>query len=460
MNILTAIKGFVMKILNLNQIETATNTAGVLSAEMKDRIELWAHMYQGIADWNDDAPSCGIEKVIAGSLSDPITEEIKIASDNAELQTLMQKVQEDVNTIIEYFVAFGGCVIRPVFSNSKIQYEIVHLGNYLPLAYDIDGTLIKAIITKRLSEGKKEYLLCETHSFENRTHKVDSTLYKMDSGIIGAELPLTSIVQTADITPHFEWQNVEKPFIIEFRNREPNKIDGSNVPCALIAGVENLIKDADEQYSRLIWENEAGKLKLFADADLFDKRQTKDGSDTVTHLNPTLRKLFVKLNGDGTSTEKITTFAPTLRNNDLITGLNKIFQQIEIATNIGKGTISDLADIHQTATQFAGGKKAFYSKIDKYETELEAKYKDTAYVFAYMLSAYLNIPFNPEIEITYNDMTRKDPKELKMMALQEVAAGIMSKAQYRMQFYGETEEEAEANVPEDTNSMGGLFGNV
>ena len=46
-------------------------------------------------------------------------------------------------------------------------------------------------------------------------------------------------------------------------------------------------------------------------------------------------------------------------------------------------------DVRQTATQFAGGKKAFYSKVDSYEGELEKKYKAVAYVFAYMASAYL-----------------------------------------------------------------------
>ena len=50
--------------------------------------------------------------------------------------------------------------------------------------------------------------------------------------------------------------------------------------------------------------------------------------------------------------------------------------------NIGSGTISDLQKATQTATQFTGGKKAFYSVVDTIEAELEEKYKDCAYVFA------------------------------------------------------------------------------
>lgn len=446
-----------MKLLNITQIETVTKTANVLSSEMKSRIELWARMYAGCAEWQNEAPSCGVEKAIAGALSTPITEEIKIDSENEELKKIMDKLQKDVSTIVEYFVSFGGCLLRPVFSNGRVQYEINHLGNYIPLSYDIDGSLTGAIITKRISENGKEFLLCEKHTYKNKNHYVDSSLFAIDNGQIGKEVGLAATEQTADITPSFVWENVERPFIIEFRNREANKIDGSNVPVALIAGAENLIKDADEQYARLIWENEAGKTKVFADADLFDKRQNKSGVDTVTHLDPKLKKLFVKLNGDGTSQEKITTFSPALRNNDLILGFNKILQQIETVLDIGKGTISDLQQTQQTATQFTGGKKAFYSKIDKYETELEEKYIASAYVFAYMLSAYENIPFNSEITIEYNDMTRKDPREQKEIAMREVTSGIMSKAEYRMKFYGESKEEAEANVPEETAPS--MFGN-
>ncbi len=446
-----------MKILNITQIETVTKTSGILSEEMKARIELWGRMYAGCAEWQDNAPSCGVEKAISSALSTPITEELKIDSENEELKNLLSKLHKDVSTIVDYFVSFGGCVLRPVFSNGRVQYEINHLGNYLPLAYDIDGTLTSAIITKKISENKKNYILCEKHTYKDKNHLVESSLYIMDGDKIGKEVPLTDTIQTADITPSFAWQNVDRPFIIEFRNREPNKIDGSNVPVALISGAENLIKDADEQYARLIWENEAGKTKVFADADLFDARQTKNGNDTVTHLDTNLKKLFVKLNGDGTSQEKITTFSPALRNNDLIVAFNKILQQIETVADIGKGTISDLESVAKTATQFTGGKKAFYSKVDKYETELEEKYINSAYVFAYMLSAYNNIPFNPEISVSYNDMTRKDPREQKEIAMREVTSGIMSKAEYRMKFYGETKEEAEANVPDEPAPS--MFGN-
>lgn len=441
------LRSFFMNIFNLSQVEKVGNVTGAISSEMKAAIELWEKIYTGSADWNSNAGSCGITKIIASSLADPITEEMKIASDNETLENLMRSLHRDAQKIIEYFVSFGGCVLRPVFSSRRVQYEIVRLGNYLPLSYDIDGTLTSAVITKNILCDKKTYLLTEKHCFKNGNHSVESKLYKTDNGAIQKEVPLTETAQTENITPFYEWQNVKMPFIVEFRNNETNIVDSSCVPCALIAGVENLIKDADEEYSRFVWELESGNRKVFADADLFDRRQSKNGKDTVTHLDGNLRKLFVRLNGDGTAQEKITEFSPVLRVNEHIAALNEIFRRIETATNIGKGTISNLTEERQTATQFSGGKKAFYSKVDKYETELEAKYKNCAYVFAYMMSAYTNEPFNPEIRIEYNDMTRKDPKELKQMALQEIASGVMNKWEYRKIFYGEDENEAKANTP-------------
>ena len=456
MELFSKIKGWVMKILNINTIENAIGTGTLLSAEMRAALELWAEMYAGIAPWHKKSPSCGIEKTLAGTLSQPIGEEIKLAVKNKAIAETMESLNADSYRIIESFVSLGGCVVRPIFSSERLQYEIVPLGNYLPTSYDIDGTLTGAVITKRLTAGKKHYMLVEMHEYKNQNHTVKTRLFETiaANGEIVKEKSLEEIPQTQGLTPEFTWQNVDRPFIIEFRNRETNRIDGSNIPVPLIAGAESMIKDADEQFSRMVWEQEAGKMRIFADYDLFKKIQGTNPEDV--QIDPKLKNVFAFFNGDSTDKERIKTHAPTLRTEQQKQAMQEILKRLEQSCNVGKGILSDLEQTPQTATQFLGGRTAFYSKVDTYESELEKKYKACAYVFAYMASAYTGVPFNADVEISYNDLTRKDPIQYRQQLLTEITAGVLNKWEYREQIYGEDEETAKLNTPEAETS--GMFG--
>lgn len=420
-----------------------------ISDEMTNAIELWNAISQGKAKWNKHAPSCGIAQAIAQTIADTIQEELNVESVNPILNQAMISLDSDVNEIIQKMVITGGCLCRPVFSNGRLQHELLALGNYIPLEYDFDKTLTKCLITKNFKESKNSFVLVEEHEFINGLHKIQNRLYLDDNGTL-KERGIKTTRLTENLEAEITWSNIEKPFIVEFRNPSVNTIDGSAMPVSLFAGIEKLIQEADEQFSRMTWEQEAGKMRVFADSDLFRRRQGDAGID------PKLEGMFVKFAGEVGDGDKIKTHAPQLRSEQQIQAMNEILRRIETATNIGKGTISDMQDVRQTATQFAGGKKAFYSKVDTYESEIEKKYKAIAYVFAYMASAYLGVKFDDEIKITFNDMVRKDPQQMKLTAMQEVSAGLLGKHEYRQMFYGEDEETAKANVPEP-EQIGGFF---
>ena len=467
MNFLQTIGNKIMNLFKRYNVQSVIGPNTAISNEMLEHIDLWNLMLQGKTDWNEDAEPCGIIDCTIGELAKPVCEEIEVTTQNKALELPIKKLNECSHELVQNLVAVGGSVVRPIYANGKMQFEIVKLGNYIPTSYDLDGTLTGCVITKKITDGKKEFLLLEKHRYsayvykneesgiEKATHKheVQLDLYL----IVGEQLrkaSLTECSQTADLTPGYVWPDVEQPMIVEIRNRMPNKIDGSNVPCALWQGTENLVKDADKEYCRLNWEMEGGELKVFADEDLFKKRQGSNG----VKLSESLNKLLVKTNGNGMDAERITQYSPTLRTTQHIEAFNEILRRCELAWNIGKGTLSNLAAVQQTATQYTGGKKTLYSMVDSIESEFEEKYRNLAYVFAYMLNVYEGVEFNDEIEITYNDASRKDPVAMKQAAMQEVINGIMSKAEYRMMFYGETEEEANARVPQQTasNDFGGF----
>ena len=130
--------------------------------------------------------------------------------------------------------------------------------------------------------------------------------------------------------------------------------------------------------------------------------------------------------------------------------LQQIFRRIELTSKMGKGTISDMESVQQTAEQYNGGRKKLYALVDNIEDEIETKYQQCAIVLAHMAAAYKLGSNNAKITITWNeDATRKDMTAAKQLAMQEINTGVKNKWEYRRDFYGEDEAKAKANVPEE-----------
>lgn len=457
MNIISNIKGFFMNLFSKFGIENWEDLkiSELLSDNMQNAINLWLAMAQGKASWNIEYKPSGVIPTIVGAISDPVSEEIVIASGNKELEKIMQKVDSRIPEIVHNMVTVGGCLVRPVYSDGTITAEIIKLGYYIPTHYSLDGTLTGAVIFKSIEDGNKKFLLLENHEFEKKliedktigVHSVSLKLYRIDGGHF-YKVDLSSCSKTRDLTETYEWLDVDRPFIVEFRNPKANETDNSNIPTAIYAGHENLIEDCDRQYQEINIEQINGRSVVFADEDMFRERMDASGKKKKVMLSRALHRLIVKINGNGLSEQKIQTHSPALRTEQQIAAYTQILKEIENVCRLGKGTLSNLQEVVQTATQYKGGKSVLYNTVDVYESEIENKYKELAYIFAYMLAVYNDIPFDDEITITYDESDRKDASMQRMEDMQEVTQGIMRKDEYRMKHYGESAEEARANLPE------------
>lgn len=446
------------------EIEQISGIKGMVSSAMNERITLWQAMMCGQAAWNEQSPSCGVLNHIASRLNMLVSREITLEVKNRAIEPVMKHLNSCVNEVVDYIALLGGCIVRPLFANGRLQYEIIPLGKYIPVQYDFDGTLLSAIIVRQLEDGKKQWILTEKHSYKGGTHHVTVQLYKLVGDSAGSyrEVPLSDCPQTMDFTREYEWHDVKQPMIVEFRNQHINTVDGSLVPVPIICGCENLIKDCDQQYARMMWEQEAGEMRLFVDSDMFTKRVRRDGSITTVKPTGSLSRLVTMVDGDGsTDNKRIFQHSPQLRTNDQAAAFQQVLRRLELACGLGKGTISDLDSVQQTATQYTGGRQELYAIVDKIEAEIEIKYHCVATIFAHIACAYGLGSNDSTISIVWNeDATRKDLVQAKQMELQEITAGVRNKWEYRKDFMGEDENTARANVPEEKAPLADPFGLV
>lgn len=435
-------------------IEEVTGVKTCASDAMLDRVELWRKMFSGCAPWNDRAHSAGVLQQILGVLDSVIARELGVEVENKAIENAMNTLDNDVARLVDYMVITGGAVFRPIYANNKLQFELLPLGDYLPIKYDYDSTLIEAAVFKNFFDNGKKFLLMERHTYKDNNHTIENTLFSTAGGSLSKVL-LSDCADTRELLPLYTWVGCKMPLIVEFRNISVNNIDGSLVPVSIICGSEELIKDADEQYERMRWEQEAGEMRTFIDRSLIERRTVRNGEVVGTKIGSTLNRLMVQLEGDIDGEAKITEHAPTLRTASQNEMFQEILRRIELSCNIGKGTISDMEQVAQTATQYSGGRQQFFAIVDKLEDEIEHKYQKCATVLSYMARAYGLGPGGDKITVTWNDdQTRKDIIQAKQIALQELSAGVLNDWEYRMQFFGEDEATAKAAIPKEAVSDG------
>lgn len=446
------IKGLIRSFLDLfHNKTTAEEILGVktcASDAMLARIELWRSIFMGNAAWNEKAHSAGVAQQIMGVISAVIAREITVDTENEAIKRVMETLDDGVEKIIDYMVITGGCVMRPIVAGGRLQFELLPLGDYLPTHYDYDGTLLGCVIFKQFFSNEHKYLLAEHHEYSNGNYNIECKLFNIDGGSL-SPVSLTECEDTQNIDPNITWQGVNMPMVVEFRNNTINTVDGSLTPVSILCGAEDLIRDADLQYERMTWEQEAGAMRVFADKSLLERRETRGGNTVGVKLSPVMNRLMVQLDGDIDGTQKITEHAPGLRTTQQDEMFQEILRRLELACNLGKGTISNMENVEQTATQYSGGRQQFFAIIDKLEDEIEQKYYKCAAIFAYMARAYNLGGGSDKITVSWcDDQTRKDIVQAKQVALQELSAGVLNAWEYRVQFYGEDEATAKANIPQ------------
>lgn len=103
----------------------------------------------------------------------------------------------------------------------------------------------------------------------------------------------------------------------------------------------------------------------------------------------------------------------------------------------------------KTATEIISENSDMYRMIKKHEILLEDALKQLIRIII-RLGMVLNEPLNPECEITidFDDSIIEDKETERSRDRQDVSMGVMSLAEYRAKWYGESEEDAAKNLPE------------
>ena len=413
-------------------------------------------------------------------VAETITEEHPIGdTSRAEyLESQYKKLKKQLRKQIEYGIAKGGLVIKPyvVMHNQEnsdgidsdltptidIEFDFIQADAFYPLAFNASGMITEAAFIQTKVEKNQVYRRLEYHKWENNIVTVVNKAYKsnniisdtVDNGDLGEEISLAEVPEWKDLDEKAVVKNVTQPLFAYFKMPEANTVDTSSpLGVSGFSRAVSLIKDADMQYSRLLWEYEAGEMAIDIDRDAL---RTDVDNAGIEHTRPNhlQDRLFRKLDL-GSESDTYYPFAPSLRDNNYTDGLNTILMRIEDVCGISRGTLSDSADVARTATELKILKQRSYQTNADIQQAIETTLKDVIYIMNVYATLYEITPDGDyEVNFEWDDSIIVDINEEINKRITLMQNGLTSKVETRMWYFGETETQArEALAKIDEENM-------
>ena len=402
-----------------------------------------------------------------------------------------EKLLSKIRTQLEYGTAKGSLIIKPYVVRSKVsgvagiaeenqtadeteqyqyrmEYDFIQADCFYPFSFDSSQNITDVAFIQTITRGEYLYTRLERHKLEvndviienyafRSTVSSNQEVYGNIGGLtLGTAIPLTDVPEWKDIPQKAIVKNVDRLLFGYFKMPEANTIDPhSPLGVSCFGRAKNLIKDADEQYSRLLWEFEGGELAIDIDRDALQFMDNgKGGGQSV--MSQLQNRLYRTIDLGESDTYR--PFSPALRDVSLINGLNNILMRIEDVCALSRGTLSDVAAEARTATEIKILKQRSFSSNKEIQSALQKALEDVIYAMNVYVSLYnivgdLKYDSNGKVDTSemgsydvsfeWDDSILVDEETELQTRLSLYSQGIESKLELRMWYFGETEKQAQ-----------------
>lgn len=471
MGLLQRLKGAIRSMISSKTLESVLKLTPTVSNTMQTAIELWEDMYMDHAPWlSENVKSLGLPSLIASEKARTATIEmaVKITGGNERsdfIEKQFQKFLDKIRVQLEYGIAFGGLVVKPYVvlgpdNKYQIEFNFTKASGFYPLSFSPEGKVTEAAFIDRMVSKDTVYSKLEYHKLEGTTLTVKNMAYKSRNlaqaqttgnaptlNELGTPIALTEVSAWANIAPEAVIENVDTMLFAYFKMPQANNVDlDSPLGVSGFSRAVGLIHDADAQYSNLLWEFEGGQLAI--DVDRTALNPTHDYEGRREAVLPKLQDRLYRRNLDMGDDNAYNVFSPALRDTSIINGLNAILTKIEDACFLSRGALSHIQYTDaRTATELKILKQRSFSANRDIQKELENVMKCTLQIIDKYCDLYNIVPSGDyEAAFAWDDSIIVDKDSERQQDLIEVKDGLMSKLEYRMKWYGETEEQAKASL--------------
>lgn len=405
-------------------IQEALNIKIVTPQDRLDEQDKWRNAEQGKSDWNNEnTPSLMVASSTCKEVARAATTMFESSHTGSPLIDYVneqyKKPVAEIEDVAYNVLSNGKIVLKLVARNNEINVKIVTSDSYYPFQYDGLGNLTGVVFAETILKVDLYYTLLEKCTFQNDTYLIEHSAYvskKPDT--LGAPTVLTAVDEWAQLPPFVLWQQVKRPWFIEVSTKDTRPIFADGL---------DLIKQADKQFARILWENEGGELAVHGSPEMFTNASAANGGLTLKALQS---RLYRKLRTSGNSDTKapLDVFSPQLRVEPLNHALNIILRQYETIVGVAKGAFSDPQFQANTATEVTAAKPRFSDTVKSLQGILKDAYVNLFMVMADIAPRYGFAPMgtvNPDdIYFFFDQTTITTKKETDEANAKELATMI------------------------------------
>lgn len=454
------------RMIPYKSIEAAERIESPLSLEMIEALDEWYSMYRNQASWltPETVKSLNLPAFICSEVARQIilelewditgpanAEEDRQESRRAEyLKTEFKRLFNDLRAKLEQGCAAGGLAVKPYPKDGHIYFDWTTAWELYPIAFGDEGELTDVIFRDNYSVGKTYYTRLERHRVVKNGVKITQRAFKSSNrDYIGTEIPLTEVPAWASLQPEALITESGGQMFGWFKVAAANTVDiSSPMGAAVFAKARNTIKEADIQYSRLLWEFEGSELAVDVDPAALRPKpgMEKDANGRPAMETPRLNKRLFRAVDLGQD-ETYHVFSPAIRDVSQINGLNQQLIRVEDLCGLARGTLSDANVEARTATELRIVKQRSYATVKDNQAALERCLREVVRAMDRYATLYGLAPAGEyEVSFSWDDSIITDSQQQMNERLALVSQGIMSKTEFREWYFSESPEKAKAAV--------------
>ena len=342
-----------------------------------------------------------------------------------------------------------------VVGGDGVHINYVTAKDIYPLSWE-NGMITEVAFSFPVTHKGKRYARLEFHRLNERgEYIIENLVLEVSKSGQGRELQEEAwrqIPPFAGLAARVETGSKEPQFAIDKLNIVNNVDEDTSNPMgiALFSNAIDVLRKIDLEYDSYANEFNLGRKRIYVSPEfLTDKNGNMvfDPDDTVFYQLPEDYSQRMEKDPIKESNMELRVDEHSQAIND---DLNYLSMRVGFGTEryrFEKGSIA-------TATQVISENSDMFRTLKKHEIILDAALKQLIKIIIRLGNVLgAGLPEEPEITIDFDDSIIEDKAAERQSDRQEISMGVMSRAEYRAKWYGETLEQAKRNLPEQESGV-------
>lgn len=328
-------------------------------------------------------------------------------------------------------------------SKATIKLKSVNATRIIPISWS-NGVVTEASFVSELVHSGKTYYVVSSHIKEDDGYVIYNDLIDTNYKTASLNINLLPVLRTKSL----------KPLFYIMKTNIANNIDlDSPMGLSIYANAIDTLKGCDVAYDCCLREVITGQRIVMMNKCLLT---TDDSGRPIAPQD--VKQTYMQFFGDDAQSdvsEFIKEFHPTLNTDALDKELQNQLNMLSSKVGLGSNYYRfDSSSGVVTATEYVGERNDFMRNAVKISKSIKIALKDLVLGILFVGKNILgaNVDDNAKIDITISDGVVEDDTKEREQDRQDVRDGIMTKAEYRAKWYGETIEEAKAVIDSISNN--------